>query len=86
MITREEIQQNVFEVFEDLFEVSPDKLKLESHLYIDLDLDSLDAIDLASALSKKSGLRLVEEEMREIRTIGDIVEIGFKKLNEEKSE
>ena len=80
MSTREEIQEEIFGIFIELFEIPPEKIRLESNLYTDLDLDSLDAIDLAATLSKRSGIRLVEEDMRAIRTIGDIVNLGVQKL------
>ncbi len=81
MITNEKMYDVVAEVLEELFEIPKDELSLETNLYTDLDLDSLDAIDLASTLSSKAKIKLVEEEMKAIRTVGDIVELGLQKLN-----
>lgn len=81
MPNQDEILVVVQEVMFELFKYKPEEVQLDTHLYQDLDLDSLDAIDLAATLSKKAKIKLVEEEMKEIRTISDIVEIGHRKLN-----
>jgi acyl carrier protein len=52
----------------------------EAHLYRDLGLDSLDAVDLAVRLKCDTGLSLTEQEMQRIRTVGDIVEVIDAKL------
>lgn len=80
MVTEQEIFQIVRDVMVELFEIEPDKIKMSTHLYTDLDLDSLDAIDLAATLAKKAKIRLVEEDLRQIRTVSDIVTLGLKKL------
>lgn len=81
MPNQDEILVVVQEVMFDLFNFSPEEVQLDTHLYQDLDLDSLDAIDLAANLGQRAKIKLVEEEMKEIRTISDIVEIGHRKLN-----
>lgn len=80
MVTEQEIFQIVRDVMVELFEIEPDKITMSTHLYTDLDLDSLDAIDLAATLAKKAKIRLVEEDLRQIRTVSDIVTLGLKKL------
>ncbi len=81
MATETEIFATVKAVLVELFDTNESKITMDTHLYTDLDLDSLDAIDLAAALAKKAKIRLVEEEMRGIRTVGDIVNLGKQKLN-----
>ncbi len=81
MATETEIFATVKAVLVELFDTDESKITMDTHLYTDLDLDSLDAIDLAAALAKKAKIRLVEEEMRGIRTVGDIVTLGKQKLN-----
>ena len=57
------------------FELDPNLVQPEAHLYEDLDLDSLDAIDLAVTLKSETGIKLSEEEMKGIRTVADIVAV-----------
>lgn len=78
--TREELFAVVVKALEDLFEVDASGVTTATNLFVDLDLDSLDAIDLAATLSKKAHIKLSAEEMKKIRTVGDIVEIGVQKL------
>jgi acyl carrier protein len=62
------------------FEVDADKLEPGAMLAEDLDLDSLDGVDLVVALEKTFACRIPEEEARGIRTLGDIyakVEAGL---------
>lgn len=65
-----EIQQALVE----LFELDADEVTLEADLYKDLDIDSIDAIDLLAMLREKSGVRLSPEQFREVRTVGDVIE------------
>ena len=57
----------------DLFELDSDKVQPEARLIEDLELDSLDAIDLAVRLEETTGLVLDEAKLRELRTVEDIL-------------
>jgi len=59
----------------ELFEIEPDKITLQSDLYKDLDIDSIDAVDLAVEFKKQSGRQLTPDEFKQIRAVGDIVDI-----------
>ena len=80
--TRQQVFSVVVDVLVELFEKDASTITEATNLFTELDLDSLDAIDLAAALSKKAQIKLVTEEMKTIRTVGDIVEIGVQKLSE----
>jgi acyl carrier protein len=71
-VTREEVVAQVNEILIQGFEVDPDLLRPEAHLGKDLELDSLDAVDLVVALEKKFGCRIEESEARAMRTLQDI--------------
>lgn len=57
-----------------LFEIDPDDIKPESRLYEDLELDSIDAVDMIVQLQKKTGKKIVAEEFKAVRTVQDIVD------------
>jgi acyl carrier protein len=61
------------ELLADKFEVDPARITLEADLYHDLDLDSIDAVDLVIKLQEMTGKRITPEEFRGVRTIGDVV-------------
>lgn len=61
------------QVFEESFEIEPDRLKPEMNIFEDLGLDSLDIVDLVVALQQKFGVNIRDDERaRQIRTLGDI--------------
>ena len=59
----------------ELFEIDPEKITLEANLYQDLDIDSIDAIDLAVEFKKRTGRQLAPDEFKKIRTVNDIVDV-----------
>ena len=78
--TREQIFARVAELLAEAFDLSPEQVRLDSHLIDDLDLDSIDAIDLVVGLEAETGLDVSESELRAIRVVGDIVELVHGKL------
>lgn len=63
----------VADLLAEMFELDRASLTLESNLYADLDIDSIDAVDLAVKLKQMTGRRLQPEVFKTIRTIGDVV-------------
>lgn len=63
------------ELLVDKFEVDPARVTPEADLYNDLDLDSIDAVDLVIKLQEMTGKRIKPEEFRSVRTIGDVVAV-----------
>ncbi len=72
-MTRAEIQQQITKILVETFEVDADEVKLETNLYEDLDLDSIDAIDMFVELSQFTGRRVDPEVARKLRTVDDII-------------
>ena len=58
----------------ELFEVDGDAVTLDAHLYQDLELDSIDAIDLVVRLQKLTGKKIRPEEFKAVRTVNDLVD------------
>lgn len=71
---QKEIHLKVISLFEDLFEIEPDKITLEANLYEDLDIDSIDAVDLVIELRKMTGKKIQPEDFKSVRTVQDIVD------------
>jgi acyl carrier protein len=72
-MTEEEIIERTNRVFEDSFEIEPERLVPEAHIFTDLGLDSLDIVDLIVALQNSFGVKIrTDEKVREIRTLGDV--------------
>ena len=79
----ETVFQRVTEVLEQLFEIDPADIKSESSLYEDLDIDSIDAVDLVIELKKITGRKIKPEDFKSVRTVEDIVNQVIKLLNED---
>ncbi len=77
-MTRDEVKAIVTKIFVDEFEKEEDEIVESASLFDDLDLDSLDGIDLIVALEKavkaKIGkdVKIEEEKAKSLKTIGDI--------------
>ena len=71
-ISRQEIIAHVNKTLVEEFEVSEDNIAPDKRLREDLDLDSLDAVDMIVALEQGLKIRVDEEEAKLIRTVGDI--------------
>ncbi len=67
-----EIISKVNAILEEDFEIESDALNENAHLYEELELDSLDAVDLVVAIEEKLNVKIPEEDMREIRTLGEL--------------
>lgn len=73
--SREEILEQVRRAMGELFDVAPERIQLETKVVEDLELDSIDAIELAVKMEAVTGQRFDPERFREMRTIADVVEI-----------
>ncbi len=78
--SKEEIFNKLCEILEEEFEVDKSLLVPEANLFTDLELDSIDAVDLAVRLQQFTEKRISPEEFKKIRTLNDIVETIYKLL------
>ena len=82
MNNKEEIYLKVRSIFEELFEIETQKITLDANLYQDLDIDSIDAIDMVVELKNMTGKKIQPEEFRSVRTVQDVVDQVYKLLND----
>jgi acyl carrier protein len=73
-MSKDQLQVWVVDLLAEMFELDKTELTAESNLYADLDIDSIDAVDLAVKLKQLTGKRLQPEVFKTIRTIGDVVD------------
>ncbi len=82
MEVRNEIVETINNFLIDEFELEADQLKETAMLKDDLDIESLDFVDIAVIVEKEFGFKVVNEEMVNIRTLGDLYAYVQKKLDE----
>jgi acyl carrier protein len=74
-VTREQIYNDVRAMMTETFELEPERVTLDARLYEDLDLDSIDALDMVVKLQELIHRRVEERELRALRSVSDVVEM-----------
>lgn len=85
-MSNDEIFLILKETLIDTFEIDEKKIKKEALIYDELEIDSIDAIDLIDVIKKKTGYRLEPSDFKEVRTLDDIVQAVAKKLQQSPDE
>jgi acyl carrier protein len=81
MNSQEEIYQQVVSTLEELFEIDPQQVSLQARLSEDLDIDSIDAVDLVVELKSLTGKKIQPEDFKSVRSVQDVVDAIVKLLN-----
>ncbi|HET9884518.1 MAG TPA: acyl carrier protein [Candidatus Binatia bacterium] len=71
--SKEEIYPWLVDILHEMFDLDKAKITGEANLYTDLDIDSIDAVDLAVKLKQLTGKRLQPEVFKSVRTVHDVV-------------
>ena len=74
MTSKSEIFSTLSAYLRDMFEVPAERITLDARLFEDLDLDSIDAVDLVVKLQEYTGRRIAPAEFKSVRTVGDVVD------------
>lgn len=82
MIPEDRIYSKICDILETEFECPREKLTRDVRLFEDLDLDSIDAVDLIVRLQQFTGRKVNPEAFKQIRTLGDVVAAVDALLNE----
>lgn len=73
MADKSAIFEHVVKTLSGLFDIAPADIHLDSHLGDDLDIDSIDAVDLIVELKKYVGKKIGPDDFKSVRTVEDIV-------------
>ncbi|MDH3443448.1 MAG: acyl carrier protein [Deltaproteobacteria bacterium] len=71
--TKEEIFPWIVDMLHEMFELDKAKITPQANLYTDLEIDSIDAVDLAVRLKQLTGKRMQPEVFKNVRTVQDVV-------------
>ncbi len=82
MKSKDDILKKIIQLFEELFDTDKELITLDSNLYEDLDIDSIDAVDLVIELRKMTGKKIQPEDFKAVRTVQDIVDQVHGLLND----
>ena len=73
-MTKEAIYQKVVQILTETFDLSPQQITPDAQLVQDLDLDSIDAVDLVVKLQQYTDRKINPEAFKQVRTVDDVVE------------
>ena len=73
MQSREQILEMLSKILVDEFEVDAEAITPEASLYEELDLGSIDAVDLVIKLQQLTGKKIQPDEFKSVRTVNDVV-------------
>lgn len=76
------IEKTIKDILVAEFECDPAALRPETNLFTDLDLDSIDAVDLIVRLQQETKKKVNPEDFRQIRTLADVTKAASKLVNE----
>lgn len=74
-MNKEEIFETLKPLIEDSLSVSPEKITLEANFKDDLDVDSLDQVELMMTIEKKFDVAFTDEEMEKVTTVQQAVDM-----------
>ena len=74
MISKADIESQLQHYLVTMFEISPEKITRDARLFEDLDLDSIDEVDLIVKLQDLTGRKFKPEEFKSVRTVGDLID------------
>ena len=69
-----ELFARIKSILVDQFEVEESAVFLEADLYQELEIDSIDAVDLLVQLKELTGKRIPPEAFKDVRTIRDVLD------------
>ena len=81
MQSKEAIYQQLVGIMDKLFEIEASDIKPESTLNEDLDIDSIDAVDMAVELNELTGKKIKPYEFKNISTVQDVVDVVHALVN-----
>lgn len=84
-MNKETIYARIVEILQETFDIDPARITPEARLYDDLDIDSIDAVDLIVQLKPLAGKRLNAEAFKSVRTIQDVVDALYQLVSEDSS-
>jgi acyl carrier protein len=83
--SKDDIFHRVTEILEEQFEVDPESITPDARLREDLDIDSIDAVNLIIELKSFTEKKLAIDSFRDVRTIRDVVDAVYQVVTKQQS-
>ena len=79
-MNRIEVEEKVRTLFSEQLQVERDQVTVATRFREDLDVDSLDLVEATLALEDALGVKIPEEEMEDVETVGQAIDLVAAKL------
>ncbi|MFI4967119.1 MAG: acyl carrier protein [Gammaproteobacteria bacterium] len=76
----QDVFKNLKDTLVEQFDIDPAKVTPQARLAEDLDLDSIDAVDMIIKLQEMTGRKVSPEDFKSVRTVGDVQQVIEKLL------
>lgn len=73
-MTKEQLFEQIKRILVERFEVEESSISMDANLYEDLEIDSIDAVDLLVYVKELTGKKIPPEQFKEVRTIENVVD------------
>jgi acyl carrier protein len=67
------MEKEVFKLIADTLEIDEKKISLETDFLNDLDVESLDLVDLVTAFEDKYEVEIADKDVKDLHTVGDVI-------------
>ena len=71
----------ISKIIEDIADIPLDEISAESHMMDDLNLSSLEIMSIVGDVERKYNIKISEDELLSVRTVGDLAEAVQKKIS-----
>jgi acyl carrier protein len=83
--TRESLLARITVILQEQFDVEPDSISLAARLREDLDIDSIDAVNLMIELKSITAKKITLENFHQVKTISDLIEAVLAFLSQDQA-
>jgi len=81
-MNQDDILKTIVDTLHETFEIERERIQPQSRLYEDLDIDSIDAVDLIVRLKPLVGKRMNPEAFKTVRTVQDVADAMVRLVND----
>lgn len=75
------MKDEIIELIAETLDVPTEKLNEKTNLVKDLEVESLDLVDLVAAFEEKFEIEIADKDIKNLQTVGDIIAYAEKQRN-----
>ncbi len=68
------MKNKVIDIIAETLDIDKSEISMKTNLIKDLDIESLDLVDLVGAFEEEFGVEIADKDIKDIQTVADIVE------------